>query len=81
MKKVYVTYNMDTNEIILITEDRALAEEYMMDMFMEDIFYQWYWEQKYNLHFEPHKVAKEVWESTMSWYTDYVGIFESEVIN
>ena len=81
MKKVYTIFNADISQVILTTEDRALAEEYMMDAFMEDVLYQWYWEQQYDPQFNPSESAKTIWNDIMVWYTDYVEIFESEVIN
>ena len=80
MKKVYVLFNTDVSEIILATEDQTLAEEVMMDAFMEDVFYQWYWEQQHRASFDPYRDAKEIWDDILYWYNDYVYIFESEVV-
>lgn len=81
MKKVYVVFNADISEVMFVTEDRALAEEYMMDAFIADVLYQWYWDQQYDSQFNPNKAAKTIWDDIMDWYAGYVGIFESEVIN
>ena len=47
MKKVYILFNYDVNEVILATEDKEFAQECMCDCFMADVEYQWYWEQQY----------------------------------
>ena len=80
MKKIYVIFNADINQIVCATEDKSLAEEYMMDAFIEDAEYQWYWEQQHTPHFDPYKEASEIWNDVLTWYVDYVEIFVSEVL-
>ncbi len=82
MKKVYTIFNADISNIVLSTTDRSFAEESMMDAFMEDVLYEWYWRAQYenvNLENAP-RIAKEVWNDLIYWYTEYVEIFESEVV-
>lgn len=80
MRKIYILFNSDINQITCATEDKSLAEEYMMDAFIEDVEYQWYYNQQYNSHFDPYKEASAIWDDVLTWYTDYVEIFESEVL-
>ena len=85
MKKVFILYNWDVNEIIAVSEDRDLLRELMCDYFLSDAYYQWYWEQmnpKVPLDPEvlPRK-AKEVWIDIFEWYEDYMEIMEEEVIS
>ena len=84
MKKIYILFNYDVNEVILATEDKELAQECMYDCFIADVEYQWYWEQqKSNIgdtYTEKCETAKGIWYDMMNWYDNYIDIIESEVI-
>lgn len=82
MKKVYILFNYDVNEVILATEDKEFAQECMCDCFMADVEYQWYWEQQYrSLENENIKqTAHDIWNDMLSWYEDYIGIIEEDLI-
>lgn len=82
MKRIYVLYNMDTNEVIYASEDYDLLCEVMCDIFIDDVEYQWYWDSQWSI-FETEDLgerAKMVWEDMLEWYNDYVIIKEVEVI-
>lgn len=82
MKKVFIVYNWDTNEVACVTEDRGLAEEYMMDFFNADIEYQWYWEQQWRgleIFDNLPAIAQQIWEDIIEWYEKYMIIYEEEV--
>lgn len=82
MKKVYILFNYDVNEVILVTEDKEFAQECMCDCFMADVEYQWYWEQQYrsleNENIE--QTAHDIWNDMLNWYEDYIGIIEEDLI-
>lgn len=82
MRKVYVLYNWDTNDIIAISEDRGLIEEIMCDCFMADVEYQWFWEQQYHTLeiAEANEYAKDLWNDMVEWYEDNIGIYEEDLI-
>jgi hypothetical protein len=82
MKKVYIIFNYDVNEVILATEDKEFAQECMCDCFMADVEYQWYWEQQYrSLENENIKqLAYDIWNDMIIWYNDYIGIIEEDLI-
>ena len=82
MKKVYILFNYDVNEVILATEDKEFAQECMCDCFMADVEYQWYWEQQYrSLENENIKqLAYDIWNDMIIWYNDYIGIIEEDLI-
>ena len=82
MKKVYILFNDDIGEIVDVSEDEDLLREMMCDYFMDDVEYQFYFEQQYN-DIEVDKAclwAQELWEDMMDWYTKYMYIIEKEVI-
>ena len=82
MKKVYILFNDDIGEIVDVSEDEDLLREMMCDYFMDDVEYQFYFEQQYN-DIEVDKAslwARELWEDMMDWYTKYMYIIEKEVI-
>ena len=82
MKKVFIVYNWDTNEVACVTESRELAEEYMMDFFDADVEYQWYWEQQWNsseIYDNMPALAQQIWDDMIDWYDEYMGIYEEEV--
>ena len=85
MKKIYILYNSDTNEVVATSEDRSLLEEICSDHFIEDVEYEWYWRTaspyaKVYDKSELYQVAENVWNDTLEWYDIYMLIFESEVI-
>ena len=82
MKRVYILFNVDVEEVIAVSEDRGLIEEIAMDCFIDDVNYQWYWESQYADYTKEtlSKHAKELWEDMMTWYTDYIVIFTQEVL-
>lgn len=82
MKKVYILYNWDNNEVIAVSEDRDLINEIMCDCFMDDLDYQWYWDQIYNTYETDniYQIAKEVWDTTLEWYNEYIGVYEEDLI-
>lgn len=82
MKKVYILFNYDVNEVILVTEDKGFAQECMCDCFMADVEYQWYWEQQYrSLENETiEQTAHDIWNDMLNWYEDYIGIIEEDLI-
>ena len=82
MKKVYILFNYDVNEVILATEDKEFAQECMCDCFMADVEYQWYWEQQYrSLENDNIKqLAYDIWNDMIIWYNDYIGIIEEDLI-
>lgn len=82
MKKVYILFNYDVNEVILATEDKEFAQECMCDCFMADVEYQWYWEQQYrSLENENiQQLAYDIWNDMIIWYNDYIGIIEEDLI-
>lgn len=82
MKKVYILFNSDTNEVMAVSEDKEFVQELMYDSFMNDVEYEWYWTQQYT-DIDVDKaceIAKDIWDSIEDWYNNYVYIFESEVI-
>ena len=82
MKKVFIVYNWDTNEVACVTESRELAEEYMMDFFNADVEYQWYWEQQRNsseIYDNMPALAQQIWDDMIEWYNKYMSIYEEEV--
>ena len=82
MKKVYILFNDDIGEIVDVSEDEDLLREIMCDYFMDDVEYQFYFEQQYN-DIEVDRAclwARELWEDMMDWYTKYMYIIEKEVI-
>lgn len=82
MKKVYILYNWESNEIIAASEDRDLINEILCDAFIDDVNYQWYWElmwSTYEIEDLPER-AKMVWEDIIDWYDEYIGIYEEELI-
>ena len=82
MKKVYILFNDDIGEIVNVSEDEDLLREMMCDYFMDDVEYQFYYEQQYN-DIEADKAsfwARELWEDMIDWYTKYMYIIEKEVI-
>ena len=85
MKKIYVLFNHDVNEIMATSEDRDLLCELMCDYFMNDVNFEWYWEQQHrpigDTYVKSCKTAKYVWDDIMDWYNNYVEIMESEIIN
>lgn len=85
MKKIYVLFNYDVNEIMAISEDRDLLCELMCDYFMNDVIFEWYWGQQHHsigdTYVKRCKTAKHVWDDIMDWYNNYVEIIESEVVN
>ena len=82
MNKVYVLYNWDSNEIIAISQDRGLIEEIMCDCFIDDLEYQWYWDQYYDSYKtnDPRKMAELIWTDMLEWYDGYIGIYEEVLI-
>ena len=82
MKKVYILFNYDVNEVILATEDKEFAQECMCDCFMADVEYQWYWEQQYrSLENENiQQLAYDIWNDMIIWYNDYIGIIEEDLV-
>ena len=84
MKKVYILYDWDVNEVIAVSEDRDLLCELMCDYFFDDTIYQWYWEQTYQApttdYQDACRKAKNIWIDMIEWYNDYIGILEEEVI-
>lgn len=82
MKKIFIVYNYDSNEVACVTESRELAEEYMMDFFNADLEYQWYWEQQWNsseIYNDMPTLARQIWDDMLEWYGDYMGIYEEEI--
>lgn len=82
MKRIYVLYNFDTNEVLYASEDYDLLCEIMCDMFIADVEYQWYWDAQWNSCEEEDLSAraKMIWNDMFDWYNDYVEIKETEVI-
>ena len=82
MKKVYILFNVDVEEVIAVSEDRGLIEEIAMDCFIDDVDYQWHWELQHANYTEEElpQRAQELWEDMMTWYTDYIVIFTQEVL-
>ena len=82
MKKVYILFNYDVSEIVLVSEDRDFVRECLCDCFMADVDYQWYWEQMHTTC-NPKSInetARDIWNDMLQWYEDYMGIIEEEVI-
>lgn len=80
MKKVFIVFNSDINEVMCVTEDKQLAEEYLMDCFINDVEYQWYWDQQYKLIKDLPILAQDIWNDLLDWYNNYVFIYEGDVI-
>ena len=85
MKKIYVLFNTDgANEIIAASEDRDFLCELMCDYFINDVNFQWYWEQQNgnigDTYAEKCETAKNIWYDMIIWYDNYVDIFESEIV-
>ncbi len=72
MKKIYILYNTDFNEVIATSEDKSLLEEIMCDNFFEDLICEFYYHTNVS--------AQEVWLDVLDWYLNFMEIFESEVI-
>ena len=85
MKKIYVLFNHDINEIMTASEDRDLLCELMCDYFIDDVNFQWYWEQQTSIigdtYAERCETAKNIWDDFMDWYNTYIEIMETEVIS
>ena len=77
MKKVYIIRNWYDNEIMAVTEDRGLAEEYIMDFFEEDIEGQWYLHQRY-VNATP-ELAQQIWNNMLEWYDEFIELYEKEI--
>ncbi len=82
MKKVYILFNYDINEVVLASEDKEFVQECMCDCFMADVEYQWYWEQQYHsLETENIKqIARDIWDDIIIWYDNYMDIIEEDLI-
>ena len=82
MKKVYILFNYDVNEVVLVSEDKEFVQECMCDCFMADVEYQWYWEQQYHcLENENIKqIARDIWDDIIIWYDNYMDIIEEDLI-
>ena len=83
MKKVYILFNYDINEVILATEDKEFAQECMCDCFMADVEYQWYWEQQHRSLENKNikQIARDIWDNMIIWYENYIDIIEKNLIN
>ena len=82
MKKVYILFNYDINEVVLVSEDKEFVQECMCDCFMADVEYQWYWEQQYH-SFETEdikQIARDIWDDIIIWYDNYMDIIEEDLI-
>ena len=82
MKKVYILYNWDSNEVIAVSEDRDLINEIMCDAFMDDVEYQWYWDLSWSAYEieELSERARMIWDDMLEWYDEYIGVYEEDVI-
>lgn len=82
MKKVYILYNCEINEVMAVSEDKDLINEIMCDYFIEDVEYEWFWRTQFNSSLTDNlsEVAKDVWYDTLNWYDMETLIFEEEVI-
>lgn len=82
MRKIYILFNYDINEVILATEDKEFAQECMCDCFMADVEYLWLWEQYHPFEKidEAKEYAKNLWDDMIEWYNNNIDIIEEEIV-
>ena len=82
MKKVYILFNCDINEVMAVSEDKQLIQEIMCDYFMEDIAYDWFWATQVENYSEDRlgEIATDIWYNMLNWYDMQILILENEVI-
>lgn len=84
MKTIYILWNYDADEPIMVSTDKSLLEECMCDFFMEDYINDCNWEC-YQKKSPPTKktlayIADENWYGVLDFYNTYLDIVESPVI-
>lgn len=84
MTKAYHLINDEEYPYIILTStDKALLEEYMCDMFMEDVMDQFYDYLNYGTiptFSEVRDAARDAWDSVLDWYLTYCIITDSQFI-
>ena len=81
MKKIYILYNTDFNEVITTSTDRGLLEELMYDYFLEDLQWEFYVNSADQPIENMPRIVRDTWWSVFDWYMNFIEIFESEVIS
>ena len=82
MEKIYHLINDEEfPDVIYSSPDRGLLEEIMCDMFMEDCYYQFCWDEDFPYgNRNAAQVARDAWDDNFEYYENYVGISESKLI-
>ena len=73
---MFAIFNYDTNEIGYIAHDKSLLEEILMDLWEEDMYYDfcWYTNNYNTLRFTD--IAKDSFETCLKYNIDYLKIIE-----
>lgn len=73
---MFAIFNYDTNEIGYIAHDKSLLEEILMDLWEDDMYYDfcWYTNNYNTLKFAD--IAKDSFETCLKYNIDYLKIIE-----
>ena len=73
----YILFNLDTESVILASEDEDLLNEYACDIFMRDVYYEFLEALQHWSDVEPaSEVANEIFENNLDYWYDYIAVIK-----
>ena len=78
MKEVYVILNYDIDEVVSAADSYERAQEIVLDMYMDDLYYEFLW----GVNYEGQSAAKAYEEAKFcidSFYRNYIVIQKVEL--
>ena len=73
---MFAIFNYDTDEIIYTAHDKGLLEEILMDLWEEDMYYDFCWYSNFKKNMTINKIAKENYENCLKYNLDFFSIIE-----